>query len=962
MRHLQTPQIDLYYPARFADAARRVAARMDRCAAVIRAKGQPGRSNERILVFLTLTNFNNAYVQADTGGSPLQMVLPIHSTLEEDNFNLQNPVAEGNIACHESLHYVQDLQTHGFWRLVNLIGGSIASPSQGLERWFTEGLAVWTEGHIDLKTGRPNSPFWNGMFDSAMAARGNRMLFGDLSLYTRDLYGTGAYIASSHFIDYLTRRFGEQKVWDLIDREGGAVIPDIGMSLLFKLVFGQTLGSLVHDYSEEMAHQPIRTRPPEQRALVGDAGRFARIAVSPVDGSIAEVADGFDFTPRLIVRDASGGIRMQRSLTEFFPGARNWINLGAETVSGLRFTSDGKRLFFVGTSLSMDGDDISNIYELDARQGRVLRHWAMQGMGGDLTPDDRAYVYIRIDGDIETLMRLDLATGLTEELQVFEPMRAIGAPAVAPDGEQIAFSLWNGETFELALRARDGGLTILTNDGHTSYGPRWIDARHLLFLRERDGRWQVHVYDLSTRTIAPITNAPYVVLDAMPRGGEVVFLNMDGVHFSIDAAPLTPLSEPVPAVAANVAPPPLSPWALPPLQILSDRPVRTGDGLQFPTLHAPWIRITTPTVAAAPWDFIAGFSLAGSDYLGMHSYYVNVAYDTVAQTPSFDVQYTFAGLAPALLTLSVSRNASLTFGSPLSWLSDSRQASLSFSRTFWDIPMQVSLVGSQFLTNPTTAVAYVNGTTHPAKLLEGTPAQSELLVGPTASIGYAAAEATPYGGVLGGLRLGLSGGVYPAPFARTQTLESANGIFFLNSQQTTTVGDLRPTLGFTVPLPFSKRHSLSVDFVGHVMFGSGAFVEVGGAQPAYALSVPATSQSTQGATGSYTLLEPLQGYEDLARTSTWAVLGTASYRYPIIIDRGWPYFLWIFPSVFVSEVDVNLFGDAARLDNSWLRAVGGTVTLVTEWADALQINLVAQLAYRFDEPRQPVQAIFSLSL
>ena len=51
-------------------------------------------------------------------------------------------------------------------------------------------------------------------------------------------------------------------------------------------------------------------------------------------------------------------------------------------------------------------------------------------------------------------------------------------------------------------------------------------------------------------------------------------------------------------------------------------------------------------------------------------------------------------------------------------------------------------------------------------------------------------------------------------------------------------------------------------------------------------------------------VEPLRGYEDHGIRATRALIAGARYRYPFIIDRGYASLLYLFPSVFIRQVDL----------------------------------------------------------
>lgn len=70
-----------------------------------------------------------------------------------------------------------------------------------------------------------------------------------------------------------------------------------------------------------------------------------------------------------------------------------------------------------------------------------------------------------------------------------------------------------------------------------------MDDERLVFLREHEGRLQAHVLTVATREVVRITDAPHLVMDVHPVGTEeVVFLNRDGLNFTIDRAPLVPIA------------------------------------------------------------------------------------------------------------------------------------------------------------------------------------------------------------------------------------------------------------------------------------------------------------------------------------------------------------------------------------------------------------------------------------
>nr|WP_237081387.1 hypothetical protein [Myxococcus xanthus] len=545
MRKLTTESLELYYPAQLRGAALRMASRLEGCVARLHEQTWQKKKRDRVLVYLTSSNFNNAYVVPDYASTPQQMVMPSHLTLELFNlFNL-GEVDVGDVACHEAVHYVQLQQTDGVWGFLNLVTGGLFQPNSYTESWFLEGLATYYEGQFGKNAGRPHSPIWRGWYDSVVQATGGRLNPGYLSPEQRalDPFG-GNYITGMHFVEYLAKRYGESKLWKLVDEQGDSLVPPLAVTLRFKRVYGRDIGSLFAEYTQSLRENlQVRERPSAQRTWVSDAGYFSRLASHAASGVTATVGVGRERYSRLTVLEPDGRVRFERPLVELLPG-RRWV-LGSPTlVSGMSFSRDGAWLYLVMADLNTEGGYTAKLWKVDARTGDVVRLWDdVMGMGGSITLDGTAYVYVRVDGDSANVVRLDLETDTRKALTDFSASTSVGPPAVAPDGERVVFPLSGDAGWDLVLREADGRLRWLTRDGRFNYSPRWLDDERLVFLREHEGRLQAHVLTVATREVVRITDAPHLVMDVHPVGTEeVVFLNRDGLNFTIDRAPLVPIA------------------------------------------------------------------------------------------------------------------------------------------------------------------------------------------------------------------------------------------------------------------------------------------------------------------------------------------------------------------------------------------------------------------------------------
>jgi hypothetical protein len=108
-----------------------------------------------------------------------------------------------------------------------------------------------------------------------------------------------------------------------------------------------------------------------------------------------------------------------------------------------------------------------------------------------------------------------------------------------------------------------------------------------------------------------------------------------------------------------------------------------------------------------------------------------------------------------------------------------------------------------------------------------------------------------------------------------------------------------------------------------------------------------------------TLVEGLRGFDDFALRATAAALGQLRYRYSFIIDKGFMSLLYLFPSIFFRQVDVELFGSAALTNGTatWARAAGGSVIFRALLGGAIPVSLSYQFAYRFDFGLPPLHTV-----
>ena len=105
-------------------------------------------------------------------------------------------------------------------------------------------------------------------------------------------------------------------------------------------------------------------------------------------------------------------------------------------------------------------------------------------------------------------------------------------------------------------------------------------------------------------------------------------------------------------------------------------------------------------------------------------------------------------------------------------------------------------------------------------------------------------------------------------------------------------------------------------------------------------------------------VESLRGFEDYPFAVDRIAIGSALYRLPVIIDHGWASTLWLLPSLFIRQINVDLFAAGASdgYSNGRHSAAGGSLTLFTAlWV--VPISLRYQLARRFTDDQALVHLV-----
>jgi hypothetical protein len=807
-----------------------------------------------------------------------------------------------------------------------------------------EGMAVYYESLLQPGLGRLSWPFYEGAFAAGVAGR--RLNGGDLSAFNRDFHGGNAYLVGSQFVRFLVERYGEQRLWKLVEVQARSILFPLWVNVRFWQAYDKSLSTLIDEFADHIAarYRPV-ARPPHQRVLrpLGYSARYARAA----DGTEAIIQQDRDAPSRLVVIDPDGRARAEVNLIDIVPPRRLQISAPFIT-GGLSFTGDARALYFVAVDRDATYQAARLLrFDLPTATLTVVER-DLRGTGGSVSPDGRRYVFARADGDRHDLAELDLGTGVLRVLARQPAGAFVAQPRHSPDGRRLVATVFQGGRFGITVfdAATGRRLAQVPTGGALVHDASWADDHRIVYLGApgKDTGFQVFVHDLVSGSMQRVTDAPFLAFQPQAAGGRTVrFLNRVGWSWTLDEVPLPPRAPPPPsasppdeappaedpvgptpalteatppsASAAAPTPPTAPPAAAAPVPsvdraplVLSDSPYRQWDHIWYPQLRGPVLVLTGRR--AEGW----GLGVGGGDRLGIHRWSANVSYQSVSNLWSYGVAYANRQLAPLTLILGLSQtsvrdvppqpdDSNTPPDAEFTLFRPERVASGDLFRSFYGNPVGVgfSLIESYRPDDPEVLF----------------PRQR--FAGPQIFATHTSREDTPYTGA----RRALSASVYGAGYPRAW---GSSGYGFL---------DLRGTAAVTTPLPLSRRHTLTLQARGRALPGvpdEEPLLQVGGNLVDALWRRPDAGEipdlTSPLLPPGLRFFESLRGFEDYPFLTSHVFIGDATYRYPLIIDWGSASTFGLLPAFFLRQLDLQLFGAlAATGEGERHLSVGASLTI-----------------------------------
>ena len=439
------------------------------------------------------------------------------------------------VIFHEYTHLLQMDIAGGFWKGVRYAFGRAVLPNAIIPTWMSEGYAVFEES--DKTTEGRNRGSYVDMVLRMDALENSWPPIDTLTIYqTTWPYGASAYFFGGRFYEWLSEKYPEpnEKFRKYFYRYGNNALLFFLLNYQAKKVFGKTYYQLYKEFKQDLStHYQKQKTQIESKGLT-QANRLTH------DG---DWKGGLLYTPdgkNLITSTSSADVRSK--LIKINPRNPKEIEVLRYdyTAPDMVWGKDHKKIL---SSQQRSWKDYYYYYQLMAFDMNTKHAKQIRFRGGkplkydpknprnpyddtrrftnpDFSSANQRMIFVAHEQLRDNLWEArfsekgeytwDQQTLNIRQITHVGEGTSFNNPRFSPDGEKIAVSVFDPKKQQrnIILLTKDAKfLQFITNDTHIDYYPLWSKSgKHLYFLSDRSGVFNLYVMNLNTKQTKQVTN------------------------------------------------------------------------------------------------------------------------------------------------------------------------------------------------------------------------------------------------------------------------------------------------------------------------------------------------------------------------------------------------------------------------------------------------------------------------
>lgn len=430
------------------------------------------------------------------------------------------------VFLHEFAHVVHLDILGGLWNPF----GRIFFPNS-IQPWFMiEGTATYMETKY-LQGGRGKDPLWDGIMRMEVLEN-NEKNAEQASQPSIVAYpgGETKYIYGVYFLNYLSEKYGEEKLRRIFHEWGEYIFTLGGIDHLFFRVYRKSLSTLWREWLlslrvKSYKYKGIYEQSKKKIKTLTDDGYYKFNPKWSKDGN------------KIYFNQSNGHEPAQISRYDFSTGKREKVIEGPFNDDAFSFM--GNRIFYSKAGYYNKFYIFKDlyVYDLNTRKEKRLTS-GLRIQDPAISSDGKTIVFVKNEKGTRSLWIMDAEKGAAKQLLFGPKGSQYFSPSFSKDNKSILYAKWyqggNQDIYLYNFEDKTEKKIFLSpyREGNPAFSP---DEKYVLFDSDQSGVINLYAYDLSKEKLFKITNvAGAAIMPAVsPDKKKIAFINYSSAGYDL---------------------------------------------------------------------------------------------------------------------------------------------------------------------------------------------------------------------------------------------------------------------------------------------------------------------------------------------------------------------------------------------------------------------------------------------